>query len=306
MRYNFTGYEARPTAEEYRNFVATMAEVGREFGCGQSLWEYDGDRLGGYGTPMAPMLLPHWTDGCIGSMEGLYFEASATTPYHFLLQSELSAGPSRAMRDMPYSNLDVAKGVAGLRTMGVRYYMAATEAAVAQARDQDDLTEIATSGPWVIFMVDDQTVVQGLDHLPVVVDGVDAGGEEWLVPTVAWWESGHDTPLVAADGPADWPRTSLADLDDEGYLTAVANDDRVLEMRRLAEISDQWLERVDSGVAVVSNVETDTAAIRFDVDQVGLPVLVRTSRTGTYRAPTGPIASLRTSWSWSRLRRPSS
>ena len=28
------------------------------------------------------------------SMEGLYFEASATTPYHFLLQSELSASPS--------------------------------------------------------------------------------------------------------------------------------------------------------------------------------------------------------------------
>ena len=30
------------------------------------------------------MLLPFWTDGCIGSMEGLYFEASGSTPYHFL------------------------------------------------------------------------------------------------------------------------------------------------------------------------------------------------------------------------------
>ena len=30
-----------------------------------------------YGTPMALMLLPFWTDGCIGSMEGLFFEASA-------------------------------------------------------------------------------------------------------------------------------------------------------------------------------------------------------------------------------------
>jgi hypothetical protein len=277
MRYNFTGYEARPTAEEYRNLVATMDEVGRQFGCGQSLWEYDGDRLGGYGTPMAPMLLPHWTDGCIGSMEGLYFEASATTPYHFLLQSELSTGPSRAMRDMPYSSLDVAKGVEGLRTMGVRYYMAATEGAIAQARAQDDLTEIATSGPWVIFMVDGQSVVEGLDHLPVVVDGVDAGGEEWLIPTVAWWESGHDTPLVAADGPSDWPRSSLDEIDDEGYLAALDADDRVVEMRRLAEISDQWLPGVDSEVAQVSNVEVDTMAIRFDVDQIGLPVLVRTS-----------------------------
>ena len=38
------------------------------------------------------MLLPFWTDGCIGSMEGLYFEASATTPFHFLNEAELSRG----------------------------------------------------------------------------------------------------------------------------------------------------------------------------------------------------------------------
>ena len=60
-----------------------------EHGCGRAFWEY-GDRLETYGTPMAPMLLPYFTDGCIGSMEGLYFESSATTPYHFLTQCELS------------------------------------------------------------------------------------------------------------------------------------------------------------------------------------------------------------------------
>ncbi|MGB2756794.1 MAG: putative peptidoglycan glycosyltransferase FtsW, partial [Acidimicrobiia bacterium] len=34
--------------------------------------------------------------------EGLYFEASMTTPFHFLNQALLSANPSRAMRNMPY------------------------------------------------------------------------------------------------------------------------------------------------------------------------------------------------------------
>jgi hypothetical protein len=279
MRYNFTGYEQRATVEEYRNLVATMDRVGQTFGCGQSLWEYDGDRLGGYGTPMAPMLLPHWTDGCIGSMEGLYFEASATTPYHFLLQSELSTGPSRAMRDMPYSPLSVEKGVDGLRTLGVRYYMAATDQAITQARDQGGLTEIATSGPWVIFMVNDQSVVQGLDRLPVVVDGVDAGGEEWLIPTVAWWEAGPDTPLVAASGPGSWPRSSLDDLlaTEPGYATAVETGDRVEVMRRLAELAPSWLPQVDADVAQVRNVEVDVASISFEVDRIGSPVLVRTS-----------------------------
>ena len=61
---------------------------------------------------MALMLLPFWTDGCIGSMEGLYFEASGTTPYHFLTTSALSRaqlrpGPAAAAT----SDGDVDKGV---------------------------------------------------------------------------------------------------------------------------------------------------------------------------------------------------
>ena len=47
-----------------------------EHGCGRALWENNGDN-GKYGTTMALMLLPHWTDGCIASMEGLFFEARA-------------------------------------------------------------------------------------------------------------------------------------------------------------------------------------------------------------------------------------
>ena len=75
-----------------------MAEVGEDHGCGRAHWEYEGD-LNRYGTPMALMLLPFWTDGCIGSMEGLYFESSATTPFHFLNAAETSVAPSNPVRD---------------------------------------------------------------------------------------------------------------------------------------------------------------------------------------------------------------
>ena len=61
-----------------------------QYGCGRALWENNGDN-GEYGTTMALMLLPHWTDGCIASMEGLFFEASGTTPYHFLTAAAISA-----------------------------------------------------------------------------------------------------------------------------------------------------------------------------------------------------------------------
>ena len=92
--WNFTGYEGKPYYPEYYAVVKTMAKVGQDHGCGRAMWEYSSD-LNNYGTPMALMLLPFWTNECIGSMEGLYFEASATTPYHFLNQSELSTSAVR-------------------------------------------------------------------------------------------------------------------------------------------------------------------------------------------------------------------
>ena len=57
-----------------------------------------------YGTPDALTMLPYWTNGCIGSMEGLYYEASATTPFHFIDQSELSLQPSDPMVGLPYAS----------------------------------------------------------------------------------------------------------------------------------------------------------------------------------------------------------
>ena len=219
LAHNFRGYEGTAAAAEYEQLITTMARVGEEYGCGRSLWEYQSERLGSYGTPMAPMLLPHWTDGCIGSMEGLYFEASATTPYHFLMQSELSQSPSRAQRDLPYSPLNVAQGVGHLQDMGVRYYLAFTDEAIVQAQSDLRLTEIATSGPWVIFLVNDADLVVGLDRLPVVVDGAQGGGEEWLVPTVAAWEAG-DVPLIAESGPPGWPRISTDEI--EASIPAVS------------------------------------------------------------------------------------
>ncbi|MEM9468197.1 MAG: hypothetical protein AAGA90_22700 [Actinomycetota bacterium] len=282
--HNFAGYEGtaehpKPAYAEYSLMVATMDEVGREHGCGRSLWEYQSERLGSYGTPMAPMLLPHWTDGCIGSMEGLYFEASATTPYHFLLQSELSTSPSRAQRDLPYSPLDVADGVGHLQDLGVRYYMAFTDEAVMAAQAEPRLTELATAGPWVVFLVEDADLVVGLDHLPVVVDGVQGGGEEWLVPTVAWWEA-DDVPLIAEAGPDAWPRTSIAEIEEASPELAAAIEgdaDRPTEMRAMAAALPIALPDDPVEPVAVSDIVTDEFSISFEVDRIGQPVLVRTS-----------------------------
>lgn len=287
VEYNFEGYEGRgPTADgggspEYWDLVETMERIGETHGCGPALWEYEAGRLGSYGTPMAPMLLPYWTDRCIASMEGLYFEASATVPYHFLMQSELSAAPSRAQRDLPYSGLDVAAGVEHMKLMGVRYYMAFSSDAVRQARASADLVEIGstTLGPWVVFEVSGSAPVTGLSTLPVVVDLLDDSSDEWLEVSVgAFLATGQGGPLLVAGGPADWPRMTLPDVRGEpGDSLSGADLSRQEVMRRLADVLPDVAPVESVEPVAVGAVVREDHSISFSVDRVGSPVLVRTS-----------------------------
>ncbi len=249
-QWNLSGYEGNGGFPEYRDIVTTMADVGEEHGCGRALWEYDSDPLNAYGTPMALMLLPHWTDGCIGSMEGLYFEASATTPYHFLMQTELSTRPSSAQRDLPYAGFDIDLGVEHLQLMGVRYYLALTPEAISAASGHPELTEVDASGPWRVYEVADSPVVEGLAHQPAVVEGLSHEGEDWLDPSVEWFVDPDRWAVpLAADGPEAWPR--------------VAEGER--PPRRPVEPAE------------VADVATDDDAISFTVDEPGTPVLVKAS-----------------------------
>ena len=259
--WNYTGYEGKAAYAEYRDLVNTMREIGEEHGCGRSFWEYEKE-INRYGTPMALMLLPHWTDGCIGSMEGLFFEASATTPFHFLTQVELSAAPSAAQRDLPYGSFNVDAGVRHLQLMGVRYYLATSAQATTAARAHPALTELATSGPWVIFEVADSDLVEPLENEPAVLEGQEDNQHQWICssrdengkcagPAVTWYlDPDTQDVFLATSGPDEWQRVSLDDPDPE--------------VRPVPQ-------------AEVTDLVVDTDRISFDVDQVGTPILVKAS-----------------------------
>ncbi len=250
-RWNYRGVEGKDAYPDYYRLVETMAAVGEERGCGRAMWEYGLDELERFGTPMAPMLLPHFTDGCIGSMEGLYFEASATVPYHFLVQDELSARPSRPMRDLPYPHaVDVAAGVDHLQLLGVRYYLAFSAETVTQAHAEPRLTPVARSGVWTVFEVDDVALVEPLRFEPVVSTALGHAGRDWTDPSVDWFlDPGARDVFLTADGPDGW-----AEVDGETPPP-----------------------RTPVEAAAVDDVVTDTDRIAFTVDRVGVPVLVRTS-----------------------------
>ncbi|MBW3580152.1 MAG: hypothetical protein KY431_03850 [Actinobacteria bacterium] len=248
-RWNYSGYQGKAAYPEFRALLSTMDDIGEQEGCGRAMWEYDSD-LDRFGTPMALMLLPYATEGCIGSMEGLYFEASATTPFHFLNQSELSLAPSRAQRDLPYGSLDVDLGVDHLQLLGVRYYMAFSPEAVRQADAEPELTPVATSGSWRIYRVADAELVEPLDAEPAVLTDVPEGGRGWLEPAVDWYldRSTHDV-FLAASGPPSWPRISAGEVPEVDEVPANS----------------------------VSNITTTTDSVSFDVERLGTPVLVKAS-----------------------------
>ncbi len=276
-RWNYAGYEGKSVYGEFQSLVGTMQELGEERGCGRALWEHQtGSDVSSYGTPMALMLLPYFTDGCIGSMEGLYFEASGTTPYHFLTAAAGSKQASNPVRRLAYDNNDVNLAVRYMQDLGIRYYLAFRPEVTAQADANPDLTALRQVGPWTVYEVADSDLVVPLTTNPVVVEGMDNGllplhlgneRERWLELGTSWFQHPEDwAALPAADGPSEWQRIEAVP---EGPET----DSRTLA--RLVPVGT--IEQSTLPPVEVSDLQIEDNSISFSVDQVGVPVLVKAS-----------------------------
>jgi hypothetical protein len=292
-RWNFEGYEGKSSYGEYRGLVDTMDGLGKDpqHGCGQSIWENNSD-LNKYGTTMALMLLPYWTNGCIGSMEGLYFEASGTTPYHFIAAAALSKQSSNPVRELRYDNNDPVKGVAYMRMLGVRYYMALTPEAISKADALPELAKVATSGPWHVYEIQDTTLVEPLSVEPVVVNEREGDRRErWLEVGTSYFQHNDEWSALLVDhGPDEWQRIdvipdttrAVGEPGESGRQVDIvtASPATVYASRNLAPVT-------------VTNVKKGTESISFTVDKIGVPVLVKvsyfpnwkvTGASGVYRA----------------------
>jgi len=276
-RWNFAGYEGKSSYGEYYGVVQTMKTIGETSGCGRALWE----NFGGndkYGTTMALMLLPFWTDGCIGSSEGLFFEAAGTTPYHFLAAGAMSQQSSNPVRELRYINNDAAVGVEYLQELGINYYLAVTPEAITKADEVaasgGGLKALETSGPWHIYSVENADIVVPLDTLPVVVN--ERSGdlrERWLELGTSWLQNRTEwDALPAANGPKEWQRIDVA-IDMAVREGEPGSDSRKVDVvKPVQEIVPAKVEP-----AVVSNVKIGDDSVSFTVDKVGVPVLVRVS-----------------------------
>ncbi|PIE31353.1 MAG: hypothetical protein CSA55_05975 [Ilumatobacter coccineus] len=282
-RYNFMGYEGRNEYyTEYYNVVQTMATLGSDqaHGCGRAMWENSGDN-GTYGTTMSLMLLPFWTDGCIGSMEGLFFEGAGTTPYHFLTTAAMSKSSSNPVRELRYVNNDAEIGVRHLHDLGVRYVMLRTPEAQTAADSRSELDEVASSGPWKIYEVADTALVTGLDVQPVVVNPRPGDQRERRLETgTSWFQQPEDWAAMPADnGPDTWQHIDvMVDLDRQ-LVAGEPGGPRVDIV-----VPAETIQPVDLPKVEITDLVIEQQSLSFSVDQVGVPVLVRVSYFPNWKA----------------------
>ena len=241
------------------------------------------------------MTIPYWTDGCIGSFEAVYFESSPTTPANFLTARLVSRSPSNPQRIMPYNDtFDLVKGVAKMRELGVRYYIAFSGEAVTAAQKMPQDLRLVRNSPlarvcddnernafgcpteWHIYEIVDWGYVAPLTVEPVVVTGIGQSQEAgWLDVTAAQFVDPARYPaLFAADGPKEWTR-----------VKATYERSPEIIYGTKVTIDPHTPKPVTSAAPLsVSDVTVGRSSIRFKVSEVGKPVIVRMSYFPNWKA----------------------
>ncbi len=248
--WNYEGYEGKAAWPEYEALMETVDRLPP----GRVMWEANSE-MNKYGTPMALMLLPYWSPGH-PSMEGLFFESSLTTPFHFLNAAEVSERPSNPVRGLRYRGLDFARAVPHLRLYDVAYYISYTDRATEAARSAG-LEEIGSAPPWTIFALPHDGPVTVATSRPAVW----AGDEDFVSAALEWYDDvDHLDRWLVADGPAAWPRVSTVDerLEDPAPYPPLPS--------------------------AVSNVVVEDHRIAFDTTAVGVPHLVAVSYFPNWQA----------------------
>lgn len=208
--WNYSGYEAKEGWSEYRDMNTLVAGLEP----GRVLWENNRD-IDQYGTPMAPMLIPYWSEWSHPSMEGLFFESSLSMPFIFITISEMSKQGSNPVPGLRYHNLAMNRGLRHLDMFGVRYYISFTPEATEEAANFPELRELGVAGPFHVYEAPPTDLVEVARYQPSVYEKTPDGEPDFFNFSLSWFEMLHHADLwVVADAPPEygWPTVSNPSL----------------------------------------------------------------------------------------------
>jgi hypothetical protein len=271
-RWNYEGYEAKEPWPEYEALMVELSGLPP----GRVMWESNSE-LQKYGTPMAPMLIPYWTQGTHKSMEGLFFESSITTPFHFINHSEMSYRSSNPIPGLIYHTFDMERGLDHMGVYGVEYYVSFTREAAEKANGIEGFELLATVAPFNVFRLPDTRLVEVLTHAPAVYD----------VP-----ERGLFASLIGSEtvtGPDGEPLPSFHDMALDWYedienMHRMVTSGGLEEWPRIQDLDQRPDSPLRPATGSVSDIEVESHRISFTTEAVGLPHVVKVSFFPNWRA----------------------
>lgn len=244
VNWNYQGYEGKAT---YPDLESIMNDID-QLPDGRVMWEYNKDIQQAYGTPMALMLIPYWSEGHT-TMEGVFFESSLTTPFHFLNQAEMSLSPSQPVNGITYHAFSLERGIRHSALFDIDYYLTQTEEMTAEAK-RLGLQPLVEKDAYSIFRLPDSDPIDVAQFQPTIY----AGEEDFTEVALDWYDNLDNLDhWIVAEGPDGWPAFSDAEGPYDGGDALPTQD------------------------AVISNVVIDDFSISFDTTAVGVPHLVKTS-----------------------------
>ena len=158
LNWNFSGYESKNNWTD----ITTLYEGLDRLEPGRIMWEPNSD-LNKYGTPMVLMTIPMFTDH--QSVEGLYFDSSITTPFHFLTVSGVAERPSNPVGGLTYINGEFDKGFRLMEDLGVDYFIAYTSSIKDKANKDENFNFLFSNEVFNVYSINTDKVELVGDNL---------------------------------------------------------------------------------------------------------------------------------------------
>lgn len=264
VNWNYTGFQGKSGWPEWQAMISMMDKAGATYGCGRLQYEYISETTDPFGSTEAMMAIPMFTNGCMQTTDGIYFESSTTTPFHFLDVSEVSQNGESPdpVSGLDYPGFNLPDGIRHLQFMGVRYFFAMSPPVEAAAATDPSLEKIGqTAGfpgsingvpdphpVWQLYLIKDAPLVTPLAYYPVVEP---SRASTWLRAGLRWYEEEQYWPVeLTRSGPASWPRAA------SGHLVPVS-------------------DAIPAKATTVSDVIIGSSSISFQVSRIGTPVIVK-------------------------------
>ena len=244
VNWNFTGYENKSSWGDIESLYSVLNNLPP----GRIMWEPNSD-LNKYGTPMVLMTIPMFTHHT--SMEGLYFDSSITTPFHFIAVSGLAERPSNPVGGLSYINGNFDKGMRMMNDLGIDYFIAYTEKIKDKADRAIELELIAETEVFKIYDVNSQKV-------------------ELITKSLLNFDSPSFKSRISSSLIKDFNDQSFFDLAVENFL----NDSnfKVIENLDFLDYDSQDYTRLK-----ITNLNIDNEQITFTTNKVNYPHLIKVS-----------------------------